>query len=318
MAVLPNVAQGGEKDKLDLDSRGGRGLDRGAGLRYTAPMDTNKPWTEYTYVAFDTETSGAWPVGHDVVEFGAVKWAGGREIGEMQFLLKPRRRMSDFIIGIHGITNEMVEDAPKMSEVAPKIAEFFKGAVLMAHHAPFDMGFIAADLEANRLPFPTEPVLCTSLLSRKLIHGTENHKLQTLVKHLGIDGGSAHRALDDARSCLYVGLKSLEMLGPQATLKKALEVQEKPLLWPNYSLQAADATVRLITEAVRSKSRLEFLYDKGTSARQAIPLGLVRNPDGDFMQAFCLKDRTAKRFYLAKIRDAVVIPGADIDPDTLS
>lgn len=282
-------------------------------------MDTGKPWTDYTYVAFDTETSGAWPVGHDVVEFGAVKWAGGREIDQIQFLLKPRRKMSDFIIGIHGITNEMVEDAPKMPEVIGRIAEFFKGAVLMAHHAPFDMGFIAADFEKNRVPFPTEPVLCTSLLSRKLIHGTENHKLQTLVKFLGLDGGSAHRALDDARSCLHVGLKSLEKLGPEATLRKALEVQEKPLLWPNYSVhQSTSDIIRVISEATMTKSRVEFLYDKGTVARQAIPLGLVRNPDGDFMQAFCLKDRVAKRFYLAKMRDAVLVPGADIDPDTLS
>lgn len=264
-------------------------------------------------MAFDTETSGAWPVGCDVVEFGAVKWQGGREIGHLQFLLKPREPMSQFIIGIHGITNEMVAEAPLMSSKIREIGEFFKGSVLMAHHAPFDLGFLAVDFEMNHLPFPSEPVLCTSLLARKLIHGTENHKLQTLVKHLGIDGGAAHRALDDARSCLHVGLRCLELLGPEATLQEALRVQEKPLKWENYSTLSKDSNLRAIVEASRTKSRLEFLYDKGTAPRQAVPMGLVRNPDGDFMQAYCLKDRSAKRFYVSKIREATVIPGADFE-----
>lgn len=287
------------KDKLDLDR----------GLFYSRRMDLDRPWKQYTFVAFDTETSGAWPVGCDIVEFGAVKWRDGREIDQLQFLVKPREPMSDFIIGIHGITNEMVADAPKIAEVAPRIAEFFRGAVTMAHHAPFDMGFVAADFESCRLPFPTEPALCTSLLSRKLIHGTENHKLQTLVKHFGIDGGSAHRALDDARSCLQVGLRALELLGPEATLQDALKCQEKRLQWADYAvLNSRDAVIAAVVEAVRAKSRLEFVYDKSSAPRQAVPMGIVRSPDGDFMQALCLRDRTAKRFYLSKIKDPVVLP----------
>jgi DNA polymerase-3 subunit epsilon len=202
-----------------------------------------------------------------------------------------------------------------MSAVIKDIVEFFKGAVPMAHHAPFDMGFIALDLETHNLPLPTEPVLCTSLLARKLIHGTENHKLQTLVKHLGIDGGAAHRALDDARSCLKVGLKCLELLGPEATLRRALEVQEKKLLWPNFTLLSSkDPNIQAISQATHQKCRVEFLYDKSSTPRRAVPMGIVRSPDGDFMQAMCLKDQKAKRFYLERIHDAVVIPGADFDP----
>lgn len=278
-------------------------------------MDISKPWTEFTYVAFDTETSGAWPVGCDIVEFGAVKWRDGREIDSMQFLIKPRERMGDFIIGIHGITNEMVENAPPVGQVAPAMAEFFKDAVLMAHHAPFDLGFVAAAFELGQIPFPDGPVLCTSLLARKLIHGVENHKLQTLVKHLGVDGGAAHRALDDARSCLHVGLHCLAALGTQAPLRSALDCQEKNLCWPGYSVYGSrDPVIGAVVEAIRSKSRLEFLYDKATAPRRVLPMGIVRNPDGDFMQAHCLRDNSAKRFYLAKIRDAVVIPGSDFDP----
>ncbi|MBX2987537.1 MAG: 3'-5' exonuclease [Bdellovibrionaceae bacterium] len=273
-------------------------------------MNLDLPWNEYTYTAFDTETSGAWPVGCDVVEFGAVKWFQGQEIGRLQFLLKPRRPMSAFIIGIHGITNEMVADAPAMPGKIREIAEFFKGTVPMAHHAPFDMGFIAVDFEANQVGFPVEPVLCTSLLARKLIHGVENHKLQTLVKFLGVDGGSAHRALDDARSCLAVGVKCMQTMGEKATLRDVIAMQGKNLRWADYTvLHNNNATIRAVVEATRAGVPLEFLYDKATTPRQAVPLGVVRNPDGDFMQAYCLRDRSKKRFYLGKMREAVVIPG---------
>lgn len=277
-------------------------------------MDLDQIWTSYDYVAFDTETSGAYPVGHDIVEFGAVKWRNGQEIDRLQFLLKPREPMGDFIIGIHGITNEMVEGKPAAREVAREIGEFFKNSVLMAHHAPFDMGFVAVMFEEAQLPLPQEPVLCTSLLARKLITGTENHKLQTLVKHLGLDGGSAHRAFDDARSCLGVGLACFKLLDQQqplaggATLRQALAGQGKNLHWPLYEvLRSTNPTVAAIREAVLRKCDVEMVYDKAKETRRITPLGIVRSPDGDFVQAICRRDNVAKRFYLEKIKDAAAL-----------
>lgn len=267
-------------------------------------MDLNRPWADYSYVAFDTETSGAWPVGCDIVEFGAVKWQGGREIDHLQFLFKPREPMTDFIIGIHGITNEMVASAPAVSSEIQRIADFFRGSIPMAHHAPFDLGFVALDMERADIPFPQEPVLCTSLLARQLIHGVQNHKLQTLVAHFGINGGAAHRALDDARSCLHVGLKCFEAKGPHATLRDLLNTQQKNLRWENFSiLRNEDSLMKAIAKAASGKTLFHFIYDRGSEFRSALPLGLVRNPDGDFMQAICQNDGIAKRFYLGKIKD---------------
>ena len=88
-------------------------------------MNLNLPLNQYTYIAFDTETSGAYPVGYDIVEFGAIKYHHGQEIGKLQFLLKPREKMSDFIIGIHGITNEMV--VAKARERALAALERYRG-----------------------------------------------------------------------------------------------------------------------------------------------------------------------------------------------
>jgi DNA polymerase-3 subunit epsilon len=273
-------------------------------------IDFAKPWTEQTFVAFDTETSSAYPIGSDIVEFGAVKWRDGKIIDELQILIKPRELMSDFIIGIHGITNEMVEKAPTFKEVIGRIDQFIHGHILMAHHAAFDMGFMAYEYEKNGLEFPLQPVLCTSLISRKKILGCENHKLQTLVRYLGIDGGSAHRALDDARACLYVGLKSFEKIGDKATLQDIYQVQGTSLEWKNFVILGhPDPMIKKIIEATNGKKVLEIVYSKGKGqeTRKVKPWGLVRNPDGDYLYALCMNDNSNKRFYLNKIKASVVL-----------
>ena len=269
-------------------------------------MNLDLPLNEYSFVAFDTETSGAYPVGFDVVEFGAVKWQNGQEVGRLQFLLKPRELMSDFIIGIHGITNDMVADAPLMKDKIHEIYEFFKGSVVMAHHAPFDLGFMALEFEKHKLPLPIEPALCTSLLSRKLIHGVDNHKLQTLVKHFEIDGGQAHRAYDDAKACLQVGLKCFEKLDVTATLAAAIKSQGKQLWWKDYSLlNAKHGQMQTLIAAIEAKRNVDMIYDGGSlkgKTRPVTPIGIVRNPDGDYLQAHCLTENIVKRYYLSRIK----------------
>ena len=274
-------------------------------------MDLQTPLNELTFVAFDTETSGAYPVGFDVVEFGAVKWFQGQEMGRMQFLCRPREAMSDFIIGIHGITNEMVSDAKPLSSHIHEIADFFKGSVVLAHHAPFDMGFLALAFEQSHIPQPTEPALCTSLLSRKLIHGVENHKLQTLVKHLAIEGGQAHRAYDDAFSCLHVALACFQKMPPEATLEDAIKSQGKNLMWKEFSLAHLTASKwKALFSALQNKHDIDLLYRGGGQkgeTRRVTPLGVVRNPDGDYMQGLCHREKISKRYYLSRIEDIAEI-----------
>lgn len=273
-------------------------------------FNLEKPWTEFTFVAFDTETSGAYPIGSEIVEFGAVKWKGGQEIGQLQFLLKPREPMSSFIIGIHGITNEMVADGPKMSEKIVEIKDFCEGSIMMAHHAPFDMGFLAFDFEKNKMTPPDSQVLCTSLLSRKVIPESGNHKLQTLIKFLKIDGGTAHRALDDARACLHVGLECMNRLGPMTSMAEVLSSQGKTLSWPLFRLlDGSNKKIIDLVAATEKKLPVDIVYDGGSSGgqtRRISPSGIVRNPDGDYVMALCHRDGVQKRFYIGKIKELSV------------
>lgn len=277
-------------------------------------MDRTRPWTDFPITAFDTETSGAYPVGSEIVEFGAVKWFQGQVVDRLQFLIKPQHPMGETVIKIHGITNEMVENCPPMREVVPAIYEFMKDSIAMAHHAPFDLGFVCYDFERFGFPLFNSPIFCTSLLSRKLIRGSENHKLQTLIPFLGIEGGTAHRASDDAYACLQVGLKCLEKLPANETIQNVLSLQEKKLEWPYYSLKFPKSLAHQeVVRALQNRQKLNILYEKGSKSknlRPIFPLGIVRNPDGDYLSAICLLDQQKKRFYLQHLLEAEPLPQA--------
>ena len=94
-------------------------------------MNLNLPWSEFPIVAFDTETSGAYPIESEIIELGAVKWHHGQIIGKFQTLLKPSKPLVPENIRIHGITNEMVQNAPFMKEQILKFCEFIDGSILL-------------------------------------------------------------------------------------------------------------------------------------------------------------------------------------------
>jgi len=277
-----------------------------------------KTWKELSLVAFDTETSGPYPLGNEIVEVGLVKWENGKEISSFEQLIKPQKKMKQEVIDIHGITNEMVSEAPSIKDVIRQVRDFIGESVLLAHHAPFDLGFLVVELENEGLSLPRNPPLCTSLLSRKLIKGTENHKLQTLVKHLKIEAGPAHRAESDARACLQVALHCFEQLGPQASYADLLRTQGKDLSWKNYSIQSLRFNHHWqgLLEALRQQQAVDFIYMSGSQkgkTRRAIPYGIVRGPDGDYLSALCLIDQKKKRFYLNAIKDSMPVIGTHID-----
>jgi DNA polymerase-3 subunit epsilon len=261
---------------------------------------------DFSIIAFDTETSGAYPIESEIIELGAVKWQNGKVIDRFQTLLKPSQPLQPDNIKIHGITNEMVADAPLMKTEILKFCEFIEGSVLLAHHAPFDLGFLTLDLEKEGLQFPKNIHFCTSLLSRALIN-TTNHKLQTLIKELQLDGGAAHRAYDDANACLQVFMKCLEKLESDTSLGRLQDVQKKELSWDKYRIFSS-GNQKLITlaKACQKQTSINIVYEGGqtkSKSRPIKPFGIVRNPDGDYVYAECGLEFTRKRFFVDKILD---------------
>ncbi|MBL7544882.1 MAG: exonuclease [Bdellovibrionaceae bacterium] len=271
------------------------------------PSVLSKRISELSFVAFDTETSGAFPIKEDIVEFGAVKWKEGKEVDRIEFLFKPRRPMTDFIIGIHGITNEMVANSPLIGQHIQAIKNFMIDAIPVAHHAPFDMGFLAVEFERARMKTPNLPVICTSLLSRRLIPETVDHKLQTLVKHFHFNSLAAHRAYEDARSCMMVFNECVARTSPNITLDELIGLQGKRLMWENYSLlNNKNSVVQALIQAVEAEKNILMVYSKGNrknETRKLFPQGIVRSPDGDYLQALDPEDQKSKRYKLEYITD---------------
>ena len=272
-------------------------------------------WTDYPIIAIDTETSGQYPLKDDICEIAAVKSIGGKVIETFQTLVKPRETMSEFIIGIHGITNDMVKDAPHVSEVLPDFLDFIKEGVVVGHHSPFDLGFLSYDLEKYGLPIPTDPAMCSSLISRNTINDTPNHKLQTLIKHLGIDGGQAHRALDDAKACLDLTFHCLKKKKVQ-TFNDVFSIQGSPLWWNYFSVRGRTLQSQMwktVVEAIENNKNLEIIYNGGSfkgKKRKVQPWSVVLNPTGDFLVALDLEkdgEKEAKRFYFKRLNEAEVI-----------
>ncbi|MBY0383783.1 3'-5' exoribonuclease [bacterium] len=258
-----------------------------------------------TFIGFDTETTGRYPIESEICEIAAVKYTNGKIIDSFQSLIKPKRPMGEEVIKIHGITNEMVQNAPPLKEVLPKFRQFIDDGILIAHHAPFDLGFITAGFEECLISLPTKPVICSSRLSRNTITDSENHKLQTLIKHLGLPQGTAHRALDDATACLQVALHCFEK-AQLSTLEDIFKKQDGELHWKDYSveeLKFQNKSLRLLIEAMVQRTRVRMTYKSGSKpGRERIiePIGLVRSPDGDFFVAYD-DNPVAKRFYLNKL-----------------
>ena len=165
--------------------------------------------TGQDYVVVDVETTGSDPARHRLTEVGAVRVRGGRIVGEWSSLVNPERRIPAFISQLTGITDAMVAEAPRFSEVAAGLREFIGEAVFVAHRARFDHGFLKAEFERCEIPF-SGPVLCTVVESRRHFPGLPSHGLATLCKHFGISLDSHHRALCDARATAEIFLKIQE------------------------------------------------------------------------------------------------------------
>ena len=233
---------------------------------YLFPMQNlDRFWPDETFIAFDTETTGKYPLESEICEIAAVKWQNGQIIDEYQQLIKPSQQMGQEVINIHNITNEMVEHSPSISEVLTDFAKFIGDGYLVAHHAPFDLGFLAIEFEKYNLDFPKRPVFCSSLLSRKIISSSPNHRLQTLIKYLNIPEGQAHRALDDSKACLAVTLKCFEKVGEKASLDELFTKQGKKLEWADYSIGKIQAEQKwqALVKAIQNQEMLHITYQGG-------------------------------------------------------
>lgn len=181
-------------------------------------------------IILDTETTGLEPEqGHRIIELGCVELINRRRTGRQYHqYLQPDREIDAGAVEVHGITAEFLADKPRFTDIAHEFLEFVKGAELVIHNAPFDVGFLDHELRLLGPSYGALAEYCTVLdtlgLARQM-HPGQRNSLDALCKRYNVDNSQRqwHGALLDAEILVDV---YLAMTGGQATL--GLLPEEQP------------------------------------------------------------------------------------------
>ncbi|BFT30593.1 DNA polymerase III subunit epsilon [Alteromonas sp. D210916BOD_24] len=224
-------------------------------------------------IVLDTETTGIEPKeGHRIIEIGCVEVVNRRLTGNhFHVYINPGRHIEQEAIEVHGITNEFLADKPTFSQVAQEFVSFIKGAQLVIHNAPFDVGFMDHEfaMESSTRGVITHDicdVLDTLMLARQMHPGQKNN-LDALCRRYGIDNShrTLHGALLDAEILADVYLL---MTGGQTKLKLA-------------SSGSSDADSTAIRRIERKTNKLKVINASADELTQhEARLDIVQNAGG--------------------------------------
>ena len=163
------------------------------------------------WVVVDVETTGTGPLwGDRITEFAAVVVDGGRITRSWSALVNPQRRIPVFITRLTGISDAMVQHEPTFADRIGEIRDVLGAGTFVAHNAPFDWGFVSAEVQrATGEPLEGDRV-CTVRLARKFLQHLPRRSLHVVCHHYGIVNDARHRALGDATATAHLFLRLLD------------------------------------------------------------------------------------------------------------
>ncbi|MFS1513162.1 PolC-type DNA polymerase III [Chengkuizengella sp. SCS-71B] len=173
---------------------------------------SNVTLQDATYVIFDLETTGLSVTNHNIIEIAGVKIKNGEEIDRFTSFVNPHEKIPYNISQLTNITDDMVVDAPDLKEIFPKFIQFIGDAILVAHNARFDAGFVQAACEKCGLEKVDNIVIDTLELARFLFPNFKNHRLNTLADKLKVSLDNHHRAIDDTIALQHIFVHLLKEL----------------------------------------------------------------------------------------------------------
>ena len=174
-------------------------------------------------VCFDIETTGLKVEREVITEIGAVVLRNGEITDTFQTFVNPGRRLTPEIIGLTGITDAMLADAPSQEEALAAFLRFVNGRPLAAHNAEFDIGFIRAGCRRAGLDF--DPTYVDSLiLAQNLLPELHKYKLDIVAEHLNLPAFNHHRASDDAGMVAYMLIPFFEKLERERGIHRLQEI----------------------------------------------------------------------------------------------
>jgi DNA polymerase III epsilon subunit family exonuclease len=219
--------------------------------------------TNADLVVVDVETTGWLADSASITEIGAVRLAKDQPVREFSALVNPGTPIPPDITALTGITDDMVAGAASIGEVLPRFIDFARGSVIVAHNAPFDLGFLTAACADTGIDWPQCAVIDTAVLARLLLRpgAVPDHKLTTLAGYFGTGTDPCHRALADARATAGVlaGLLSLAVRYDCAPAG-AQAIQEAAMVTAIVLIKADVTRIPETAEAIAQISEVSEVY----------------------------------------------------------
>jgi DNA polymerase-3 subunit epsilon len=268
------------------------------------PFDAHLPLKETQFAIFDVETTGLSPAyGHRVCEIGCLRLLGGEAIGWFESLVDPGRPISAGAYRVNRISADMLLDALPFEQVAEPLLALMDAAVLVAHNAPFDLGFLAAELEIAQLLPPEGPVVDTLALARRAYSFARNG-LQAVAAALGVEAGPAHRAMGDVwttRHVLEQILWDLDRRWGVNTLGGLLDFQGGPIPYPLPHVLPLPPAIAEALET-RGQVRMRYVDARGQETDRAVrPLRVHERRGHLYLLAHCYQAGELRTFRLDRV-----------------
>lgn len=273
--------------------------------------------SDLDFIAFDVETTGLSAIACKLVELSAVRFRlNGGEMEIFSELINPECEIPPEVTRIHGITDAMVKDALTNKEVIPLFLKFIgnKPCVLVAHNAPFDVGFLKVAVARLGIEVPPLTVLDTLNLSRALVDGVIDYKLKTLAQHFEVGDGDYHRALADSHHVRHIFGKIMAANPEFDTLESLQDLN--CLITLNEQESAVEPTgevavhVNVIRSAIDGKKQLKMVYlgngPPPRSGRLITPIAVLENRGNHYLTAFCHQVDAERTFRIDRIKSLQV------------
>jgi DNA polymerase III subunit alpha, Gram-positive type len=149
------------------------------------------------YIVLDIETTWLSKYKHQITEIAAIRFDGENILDRFHTLINPQRNIPSGITRLTGITNEMVSNAPVISEIIPDFLNFIKDDIIVAHNSSFDMWFLSENIYKHKWFWIENNCLCTRKLTSRLIPELPKKNLGSICEHMWLINKNAHRAMSD-------------------------------------------------------------------------------------------------------------------------
>jgi DNA polymerase-3 subunit epsilon len=200
-------------------------------MKTIIPEFMKKSLKDLPYVILDLETTGFSPEEAGITEVAIISLINGNE-ELFETLINPERPIPAEITKITGITDAMVYDKPKISELAPILDGMLDGAIFVSHNVPFDWAFLDFYFRKHLKKPLRMPSLCTLRLARKYL-GLRSNKLSSVADYFRIDLQNAHRAMNDTRAVRDILFGFIDLLDKHG-IKTGEDLYKHSLVFPEY------------------------------------------------------------------------------------